>query len=56
MKELLEKYGKVIDRENEDKKLGMPQLEGAIAVIKDYDLPLSPQQFIDEISPIYRER
>ncbi|KAL6330448.1 hypothetical protein AAG906_040378 [Vitis piasezkii] len=56
LKEFLEKYGKVIDREQEDTRLGISQLEAAIAVIKEYDLPLTPRQFIDEISPIYKER
>lgn len=52
----MEKYGKVIDREKENKRLGIPQLEAAIAVIQEYDLPLTPQQFIDEIQPLYLQK
>ncbi|RVW69598.1 Bifunctional riboflavin kinase/FMN phosphatase [Vitis vinifera] len=56
LKEFLENHGKVLDSENEDKRLGMGPQESAIDVIKEYDLPLTPQQFFDEIIPIYKEK
>ncbi|XP_061357848.1 bifunctional riboflavin kinase/FMN phosphatase-like [Gastrolobium bilobum] len=51
------KYGKELDREKEEKKrLGMTQKESAAVYVKDYELPLTPEQFIKEITPFYRER
>ncbi|KAK9284330.1 hypothetical protein L1049_023501 [Liquidambar formosana] len=56
LKEFLAKYGKVLDREKEDGMLGMAQKESAIAIVKNYDLPLTPDQFIKEITPFYIEK
>lgn len=56
LKDLLAKYGKVLDREKEDRRLGMAQKESAIAVVNTYGLPLTPDQFIQEITPLYREK
>ncbi|XP_021680690.2 bifunctional riboflavin kinase/FMN phosphatase isoform X1 [Hevea brasiliensis] len=57
LKEFLAKYGKELDREREDKKrLGMTLQVSAAAIVKDYDLPLTPNQFIDEIMPMYRDK
>ncbi|XP_019431753.1 PREDICTED: bifunctional riboflavin kinase/FMN phosphatase-like isoform X2 [Lupinus angustifolius] len=55
--EFLAKYGKELDMEKEGKKrLGMTQKESAAIFVKDYELPLTPDQFIEEITPHYRER
>lgn len=57
LKEFLTRYGKEVDREREDKKrLGMTQKESAAGIVKDYDLPLTPEQFVNEITPMYREK
>lgn len=57
LEEFLAKYGKQIDREREDKKrLGATQKESAAGIVKDYDLPLTPDQYIKEITPMYREK
>ncbi|KAK7324682.1 hypothetical protein VNO77_28436 [Canavalia gladiata] len=57
LNEFLTKYGKELDREKEGKKrVGMTQKESATLVVKDYELPLTPDQFIEEITPLYRER
>ncbi|KAL2331631.1 hypothetical protein Fmac_019212 [Flemingia macrophylla] len=57
LNEFLARYGKELDREKEEKKrLGMTQKESAAIIVKDYDLPLTPDQFIKEITPLYRER
>lgn len=34
--------------------MGMTQKEAVSAIIKDYDLPLSPDQYIQEILPFYQ--
>ncbi|XP_050226810.1 bifunctional riboflavin kinase/FMN phosphatase-like [Mercurialis annua] len=53
-KEFLAKYGKQLDKARESKKqLGMTLQVSAIAIVKDYDLPLTPDQFIHEIMPMY---
>lgn len=57
MKEFFAKYGKEVDGERENKKrLGMTQKESAASICKDYDLPLTPDQYIKEITPMYREK
>ncbi|KAG5512964.1 hypothetical protein RHGRI_038632 [Rhododendron griersonianum] len=40
--EFLARYGKVLDREKEDKRLGMMHNESAISIVKDYELPITP--------------
>ncbi|KAF7141218.1 hypothetical protein RHSIM_Rhsim06G0131600 [Rhododendron simsii] len=40
--EFLARYGKVLDREKEDKRLGMVHNESAISIVKDYELPITP--------------
>ncbi|MED6144293.1 hypothetical protein PIB30_014376 [Stylosanthes scabra] len=53
----LAKYGKELDKEKEEKKrVGMTQQESVAVILKDYQLPLTPEQFITEITPLYRER
>ncbi|KAL1329405.1 hypothetical protein HN51_046526 [Arachis hypogaea] len=53
----LAKYGKELDKEKEEKKrVGMTQQESVDVILKDYELPLTPEQFIKEITPLYRER
>lgn len=43
--------------EKEDKKrMGMTQKESAAGIVKDYDLPLTPDQYIKEITPMYRQK
>ncbi|KAH1222653.1 Bifunctional riboflavin kinase/FMN phosphatase [Glycine max] len=57
LNEFLARYGKELDREKEEKKrLGMTQKDSAAIIVKDYELPLTPDQFIKEITPLYRER
>ncbi|GLT61130.1 hypothetical protein SLA2020_338560 [Shorea laevis] len=57
LKEFFAKYGKEVDGERENKKrLGMTQKESAASICKDYDLPLTPDQYIKEITPMYREK
>ncbi|KAG8662669.1 bifunctional riboflavin kinase/FMN phosphatase [Manihot esculenta] len=57
LKEFLAKYGKNLDKEKEDRKrLGMTLQASAATIVKDYDLPFTPNQFIDEIMPLYRDK
>ncbi|KAK3404833.1 hypothetical protein EUGRSUZ_K01125 [Eucalyptus grandis] len=54
LREFLGKYGKVLDEGN-DKRLGKTLKETAVAMIADYDLPLTPDQYVEEIVPMYRQ-
>ena len=51
------KYGKVIDVEREEKKtVGMTLKDSSAATVEDYDLPLTPDQYIQEIMPMHEEK
>ncbi|PSS16469.1 Riboflavin kinase, partial [Actinidia chinensis var. chinensis] len=54
--ELLARYGKVMDREKEDKRLGMIHEEFAMAIVEDYELPITPGCFSQEIMSMYYEK
>ncbi|PKI42765.1 bifunctional riboflavin kinase/FMN phosphatase-like [Punica granatum] len=54
LKEFLAKHGRVLNEGN--KRLGKTLKESAISIVEDYDLPLTPDQFIQEITPMYREK
>lgn len=57
LSEFLGKYGKELNREREEnKRLGLTQKESAAFIVRDYQLPLTPDQFIKEINPLYIER
>ncbi|KAL5571024.1 hypothetical protein UlMin_020621 [Ulmus minor] len=57
VKEFLAKYGKVMNEGMEGtKKLGMTLTDSAAAIVEDYDLPLTPDQYIKEIIPMYQEK
>ena len=54
--EFLAKYGKVVDMDKENKRLGTVHHESAIGIVKDYDLPITPQQYSQSIMPMYHEK
>ncbi|XP_071717533.1 bifunctional riboflavin kinase/FMN phosphatase-like [Rutidosis leptorrhynchoides] len=54
--EFLLRYGKVVDEEKEVKRLGMIQSKAAIGIVEDYDLPITPQQFIQSIMPMFYDK
>ncbi|XP_017255474.1 bifunctional riboflavin kinase/FMN phosphatase [Daucus carota subsp. sativus] len=56
LKDYLEGYGKVVDQKKEDMRSGMSHHEFRLAIIKEYDLLITPEQFTEEIRPMYRER
>ncbi|XP_057814065.2 bifunctional riboflavin kinase/FMN phosphatase isoform X3 [Cryptomeria japonica] len=51
LKMYLAKYGKQWDGRGEENRLGKRPLEAASAIIQDYQLTCTPQQFMDEIYP-----
>lgn len=56
LKDLLARYGKEVDYNKEGMRLGVTHKESRLAIIKDYDLPITPEQFTEEIMPMYREK
>lgn len=54
--EFLVRYGKVVDEEKEKKRLGMIQSKAAIGVVSDYDLPVTPQQYIQSVMPMFYDK
>ncbi|GAB2214885.1 hypothetical protein Droror1_Dr00019252 [Drosera rotundifolia] len=56
VEEFLGKYGKVMRTDGENGRLGKTQKESAIAIVRDYELPLSPEQFIEEITPLFKAK
>lgn len=56
LKDYLEGYGKVVDQKKEDMRSGMSHHEFRLAIIKEYNLLITPEQFTEEIRPMYRER
>ncbi|KAK1412338.1 hypothetical protein QVD17_33508 [Tagetes erecta] len=56
LKEFLVGYGKVVDMEKENKRMGMIHHDAAIAIVKDYDLPITPQQYSQSIMPMYHQK
>ncbi|CAI9087614.1 OLC1v1021725C1 [Oldenlandia corymbosa var. corymbosa] len=53
LKTHLLKYGKQWDLKTAYKIIGKTPLEAAAAVIEDYELPLSPDEFLSETNPIF---
>ncbi|KAK1320769.1 hypothetical protein QJS10_CPA03g01491 [Acorus calamus] len=56
LKEFLKKYGKDLDVEKEEARLGKMFKESAISIIEDYGLPLTVDEYAAEIMPFYIER
>lgn len=56
LKDYLARYGKVVDQKKEDTRSGMSHKEFRLAIIKEYDLLMTPECFTEEIRPMYRER
>ncbi|KAK1267789.1 hypothetical protein QJS04_geneDACA006218 [Acorus gramineus] len=56
LKEFLKKYGKDLDVEKEEARLGKMFRESAISIIEDYGLPLTVDEYAAEIMPFYIER
>lgn len=54
LKDFLAKYGKVQDSEKEKKRMGMTFKESTLTILKDYDLSLTPEEYVQEILPMYQ--
>lgn len=55
--EFLAKYGKTLNKEREQKReIGKTLKDSSTAIVEDYDLPLTPEQFIKEIIPMYQQK
>ncbi|KAL3522175.1 hypothetical protein ACH5RR_015009 [Cinchona calisaya] len=50
------KYGKQWDGRKAHRIVGKSPMEAAAAVVEDYELPLSPEEFLSEINPIFSEQ
>lgn len=53
LKGFLGRYGKVMDVEKESRRVGMMWKEAVLATIEDYDLPITLEQYVQEITPLY---
>jgi riboflavin kinase / FMN hydrolase len=56
LKEFLLRYEKVPDIEKEEKRLGQIHTDSATAIVRDYELPLTPEEYTEAILPLYKER
>ncbi|KAL8088243.1 hypothetical protein AgCh_038141 [Apium graveolens] len=56
LKDYLARFGKILDQKKEDTRSGMSHKEFRLAIIKEYDLLITPERFTEEIRPMYRER
>lgn len=54
LKDFLARYGKVQDSEKEKKRLGMTFNESSVAIVNDYELPLTRDEYVQEILPMYQ--
>ncbi|XP_042067915.1 bifunctional riboflavin kinase/FMN phosphatase-like isoform X1 [Salvia splendens] len=54
LKNFLAKYGRVQDSEKERKRLGMTFKESSLTIVDDYDLPLTTEEYVKEILPMYQ--
>lgn len=56
LKVFLVKYGKVWDGRGAQKVVGMPPYEAAAVIVQDYELPLTTEEFISDINPLFSDR
>ncbi|CAM8890674.1 unnamed protein product [Rhodiola kirilowii] len=56
LKEYLKKYGKQWDARAAHKIVGTTPLEAATAIVEDYELPCSVNDFVRETNPMFSER
>jgi riboflavin kinase len=53
LKSYLVKYGKQLDGRSATKLVGKTPSEAAAAIVEDYELPLSTDEFLSEITPMF---
>ncbi|KAF0919923.1 hypothetical protein E2562_032332 [Oryza meyeriana var. granulata] len=56
LNEFLAAYGKVPDKEKEERRLGQMYRESTTGIIADYGLPLTVEEYAEAIYPLYLKR
>lgn len=56
LEEFLARHGKALDAAMEEKRLGKMHKESAAAIVQDYGLPMTPEEFSEAIMPLFQER
>ncbi|URD98632.1 haloacid dehalogenase-like hydrolase [Musa troglodytarum] len=56
LEEFLARHGKALDAAMEEKRLGKMHKESAAAIVQDYGLPMTPDEFSEAIMPLFQER
>ncbi|KAK9689907.1 hypothetical protein RND81_09G089900 [Saponaria officinalis] len=56
LKEYLASYGKVLITDNENGRVGKTQKESAAAIVMTYELPITPDEYLAEINPLYHSK
>lgn len=56
LKVFLVKYGKQLDGKAAGRIVGKTPSEAAAAIVDDYGLPLSTDEFISEITPMFSDQ
>ncbi|THU72256.1 hypothetical protein C4D60_Mb04t10180 [Musa balbisiana] len=56
LEEFLARHGKSLDAAMEEKRLGKMHKESAAAIVQDYGLPMTPEEFSEAIMPLFQER
>lgn len=56
LNEFLATYGKSVDPAKEEKRLGKMHKEAAAAIVQDYGLPMTGEEYSRAIMPLYQER
>ncbi|KAJ0986018.1 hypothetical protein J5N97_004374 [Dioscorea zingiberensis] len=54
--EFLARYGKAPDAEKEEKRLGKMHKESAAAIVVDYQLPMTAEEYSAAIMPLYHQK
>ncbi|RWW22570.1 hypothetical protein GW17_00013216 [Ensete ventricosum] len=56
LEEFLARHGKALDAAMEEKRLGKMHKESAVAIVQDYGLLMTPEEFSEAIMPLFQER
>ena len=56
LKAYLVKYGKQWDGRRSDRVVGKTPYEAATAIVEDYELPITTNELLSELSPMFSEK
>ncbi|KAL9243759.1 hypothetical protein vseg_017609 [Gypsophila vaccaria] len=56
LKEYLASYGKKLITDGENGRVGKTQKESAAAIVRNYELPVTPEEYLAEINPLYHSK